>query len=94
MRQCHPQAPPADVLLDVINGAEDSCKTLLRCYEGYINAAARRPVYDGEGHCIGVLYDQDLMQDMRLNVFKCIPALRKNLILYVIDPKTLIVAET
>lgn len=85
------KVPPADIILNLINDTKEADEMLLDYYEGYIITAATLPIYDVNGVCIGYNADHDLMQDMRLNVLKCIPLLRKKLSDHLSDSEAFII---
>ena len=71
------KVPPADIILDVINGKTCADEKILKFYEKYILAAANEPHYNASGEYLGQYVNEDLAQDIRLAIFKCLPSLRK-----------------
>ena len=67
------------MIVDLLNG-EDISDEILYLYHNYIVAAStmtiNNVVYDSAENYV----DEDLMQTIRMNVIKCLPNLRKNLI--------------
>lgn len=83
--------PAADIILDVINGTSDCQEKVLNYYEGYIITAGTFPIYNARGFYSGFYADHDLMQDMRINLYKSVPILRKKLIRGILNPETIVI---
>lgn len=85
------QVPAADIILDVINGTSDCQEKVLNYYEGYIITAGTFSLYDSRGIYCGFYANHDLMQDMRINLYKSVPILRKKLIRGILNPDTIVI---
>lgn len=85
------QVPPADIILDVINGVPDCREKILNYYEGYINTAGTFSLYDNRGMYSGYYANHDLMQEMRINLYNSVPILRRKLILGILEPETIVI---
>ncbi len=66
--------PTADMVCRVINNEEHSAEELIDFYDDYINSAARNK--SNAYHTNNGL-DEDLAQEIKLEVIKCLPTLRK-----------------
>ena len=72
---------PADILLEILNEEYDRAAVrLLKLYEHYMTKIATNSVLD-ETTGIYIYYlDEDLLEEMRISLFKSIYAFRKSLI--------------
>lgn len=72
---------PADILLEILNEEYDRVAVrLLKLYEHYMAKIATSSVLD-ETTGIYIYYlDEDLLEEMRISLFKSIYTFRKNLI--------------
>lgn len=91
MRNKKLNVPPADIILNILNGADEAAEQILDYYEGYIIVSATFPIYDEAGAYLGLYADHDLMQDMRLNLYNSIPALKRRLHLHLHDPNAVVI---
>ena len=69
--------PPADIILDVINGDTYAEEKILKFYDNYIISVAKETLYDAEGNYKGVCINEDLAQEIRIAVLNSLPSLRK-----------------
>ena len=69
--------PDTEIVLGALNDDKKSIERLLDFYDGYIMASAVKSAYSAEGQKIGYYIDEDLAQEIRMSVVKCLPNLRK-----------------
>ena len=72
--------PPVDIVLSIVNDERDTAQKLLLFYDSYILGVASETAYAFNGAKIGVYIDEDLAQDLRLALIRCIPRLRINIL--------------
>lgn len=87
----HIRVPPADLILDLLNDAPQKDIEFLDFYDGYIHSAATKPVYSADGCLKGYFVDTDLVQDIRLELLRSLPVLRRRLIEAISAPDTVVV---
>lgn len=69
--------PSSEMILGVLNNDKRVIEEMIRFYDGYVLAAAMKPAYSAEGARVGYYIDEDLAQNIRMDIFKCLPNLRK-----------------
>lgn len=83
--------PPINTILDLLNGVSNAETEIIKFYEGYIQMAATEPIYSEDGLYNGMLQNEDLMQEIRIALFKALPILRRNVLQKISDKKIVIV---
>jgi|GEM_PF-4521527 hypothetical protein len=73
-------SPPADIILDLINGEDNAPHRLLNHYDEYTTSRAKEPVYNEHGKIITTVINDDLLQDIREDILKAIPTLRRSIL--------------
>ncbi len=69
--------PSSEMVMGVLNGEKRVINEMIQFYDGYILAASMRPAYSAEGSQVGYYIDEDIAQNIRTDIFKCLPNLRK-----------------
>lgn len=69
--------PSSEMILGVLNNDKRVIEEMIQFYDGYVLAAAMKPAYSAEGTRVGYYIDEDLAQNIRMDIFKCLPNLRK-----------------
>lgn len=72
------KVPPADIILGLLNNKKEKEDELLNFYDSYIKAASFICLTSLQQNISD--YDEDLAQEMRLNLIKSVPVLRKRII--------------
>lgn len=72
------KVPPADIILGLLNNKKEKEDELLIFYDSYIKAASFICLTSVQQNISD--YDEDLAQEMRLNLIKSVPVLRKRII--------------
>lgn len=85
--------PPADVILDILNENPNTENRILDFYENYITAVAKQS-HEPKADFISKEDTEDLAQEIRIAVARCIPALRKVLINTRLNNEPLVVVIT
>lgn len=71
--------PSVDIILALLNNDSRKDIDLLDFYDGYIHAVATEPVYTFDGIKTGYFVNEDLVQEIRIELLKSLPTLRKKL---------------
>ena len=69
--------PSSEMIMGVLNNEKRVIEEMIQFYDGYILAAEMKPAYSAEGTRVGYYIDEDLAQNVRMDIFKCLPNLRK-----------------
>lgn len=72
--------PPADIILDIINDENDAPEKVLGFYNEYAEKSAKEPVYNGNGKIVTTIINDDLLQNIREDIIKAIPILRRSIL--------------
>lgn len=73
-------SPPADIILDIINDEKGATEKMLNFYDEYITAGAKEHIYSEDGRRLTTIINDDLLQDIREDIIKAIPTLRKSIL--------------
>lgn len=66
-----------ELVRDILNGAPDVEIQVLDFYEPYIKKMATEAYYDADGNRVGYRLNEDMAQEIRIELFKCVPKVRK-----------------
>ena len=69
--------PSSEMIMGILNDDRKVIEEMIQFYDGYILAASMKPAFSAEGAKVGYYIDEDLAQHIRMDVFKCLPNLRK-----------------
>lgn len=84
--------PTDELICAILNEELSAADIALDFYDRYIQAMASEPARTSDGGRTGYFYDEDLAQELRLALCRCLPAVRRVLLKQRTgDPVTIII---
>jgi len=71
---------PPEIMIDILNQVEGTDLKIIEYYTPYMKKLATKNIYSKDGRCIGRILDEDLLQEMKVNIIKSMPAIRRMLL--------------
>ena len=71
---------PPEIMLDILNQVEGTDLKIIEYYTPYMKKVATKDIYSKDGRFIGRILDEDLLQDMKVEIIKSLPTIRKMLL--------------
>lgn len=71
---------PPEILIDILNKVDGTDLKIIEYYTPYMKKIATKQIYSSDGRCIGRILDEDLLQDLKVEIIKSMPAIRRMLL--------------
>ena len=71
---------PPEIMLDILNQVEGTDLKIIEYYTPYMKRIATKEIRSKDGRCIRRILDEDLLQEMKIEIIKSMPAIRRMLL--------------